>query len=94
MNNIEPGDIETLNLVVRHVKLDRVEYIRLAVVPENVREGFQRASFCMVQFVNGRLKECQSFIDVEEIDEMISALIEAKRRILEYSQETDSVSEE
>lgn len=93
MNMAEPGDIETLNLVVEN-RLDQnaSEYIRLGVVEEDVRET-GRVSFQMVQF---RQKDyecvyCQSFLTVEELDEMVDAILVAKERVLSIL--ADSLSE-
>ena len=82
-NCAEPGDIETLDLQVqRPGELSMVEYIRIAVIEEDVRASGV-ASLVMSQFRRAppEMRYCQSHITAAEIDEIIAALQEAKRRM-------------
>lgn len=83
-NHTEPGGIELLDLetAYRH-DWNSKEYIRIAVDPEDAVGENGTISFILVQFNTSY--ECispQASLNLQEIDIVINALLEAKARVL------------
>jgi len=85
-NNHYAEGIETLDLetAFRH-DWNQLEYVRIAVVPEDARGEQGTISFTLVHFGhNWHCKTLQACLTAEEIDMVIEGLQKAKERLVQY----------
>ena len=83
VNHAEPNDLETLNMCTAHIHTwNSVEYVRIAVLPEDASGPNGTISFVLVQFhKNGECKDAQAMLTKQEIDVVIKGLQDAKERM-------------
>ena len=85
VNSAEPETIETLDLETVSVHdWNRIEYVRLGVLPEDAAGPNGTVSFQLVQFgkeYRDRVKSLQANLTYDEIDIVIDGLQKAKKRM-------------
>ena len=84
VDRTEPDSVETLDLETAfcHEHNSR-EYVRIAVLPKDVIGENGTLSFFIVHFdKDWKCSGSQACLNLEEIDLLIGALLEAKRRML------------
>lgn len=80
----EPGNVETLDLEPSFChEHNAKEYVRIAVLPEDAIGENGTLSFYIVHFdENWKCSGSQACLKLQEIDLVVNALLEAKRRML------------
>ena len=86
VNSAEPESIETLDLETINVHdWNRIEYVRLGVIPEDAAGPNGTVSFQLVQFRKRKNPRCalsmQANLTYDEIDIVIDGLQKAKERM-------------
>ncbi len=85
VNMAEPDDIESLNLATVHVHLwNKIEYVRIGIIPDDAAGPDGTVSFQLVQFPEGYKEGCtalQANLTRAEIDIVIEGLQEARKRM-------------
>ncbi|KKM88336.1 hypothetical protein LCGC14_1259800 [marine sediment metagenome] len=84
VNSAEPESIETLDLETINVHdWNRIEYVRLGVLPEDAAGPNGTVSFQLVQFpkIKHGVKSLQANLTYDEIDIVIDGLQKAKERM-------------
>lgn len=86
VNLAEPSDIETLNLATIDVhSWNSIEYVRIGVLQKDASGPNGTVSFTLVQFDSKHLaKALQANLTYAEIDIVIDALEEAKKRMEKF----------